>query len=160
LFHEDPGKPADESENDMKENDKDKTGIVRREDWKTEPMPKLHETFILERSFSKQEMETLRRGNIPQAMEDKWFWYMEGSVLWAHRSWTGYCIYQIEFQEDGHHVVTVNRDPEQYGSKSAEEDRESLNKLLNWRAQTPYDHYGEWISETYDALNKTGNNKR
>ena len=140
--------------------EKDTMKIACRDDWKTEPMPKLHETFILERSFSKQEMETLRRGNIPQAMEDKWFWYMEGSVLWAHRSWTGYCIYQIEFQEDGHHVVTVNRDPEQYGSKSAEKDRESLNKLLNWWAQTPYDHYGEWISETYDALNKTGNNKR
>ena len=51
--------------------EKDTMKIACRDDWKTEPMPKLHETFILERSFSKQEMEALRRGNIPQAMEDK-----------------------------------------------------------------------------------------
>ena len=89
-------------------------------------------------------------------MEDKWFWYMEGSTLWAHRSWTGHCIYQIDFKEDDHHVVTVNRDPEQYKCTRIEEDIESLNKLLDWWTQIPYDHYHEWLSETYDTLKKSG----
>ena len=80
---------------------------------------------------------TLRRGNIPQAMEDKWFWYMEGSTLWAHRSWTGYCIYRIDMKEDGRHAVTVNRDPEQYGCTSIEEDAATLNKLLDRSPITP-----------------------
>ena len=119
-------------------------------------MPKQHETFILRRSFSESEMNALRCGNIPQAMEDKWFWYMEGWTLWAHRSWTGYCVYRIDFKKDGNHVVTVNRDPEQYGCTSIEEDIETLNKLLNWWVKTPYDHYGEWLSETYDDLKKAG----
>ena len=79
---------------------------------------------------------------------------MEGSTLWAHRSWTGYCIYQIDFKEDGHHVVLVNRDPEQYKCTSMEEDIASLNKLLDWWTELPYDHYNEWLSETYDALQK------
>ncbi len=127
-----------------------------RGDWKTEAMPEKHDTFVLDRSFSREEMNALRFGNIPQGMEDKWFWYMEGSTLWAHRSWTGYCIYQIDFKEDGHHLVTVNRDPEQYGCTSVREDRKSLNKLLDWWTETPYDHYSEWLSETYDALRKTG----
>jgi len=129
---------------------------ARRGDWKTVPMPERNETFVLARTFSEEEMDALRLGNIPQAMEDKWFWYMEGSTLWAHRSWTGHCIYRIDFREDGNHIVTVNRDPEQYGCTAVEEDVESLNRLLDWWTRTPYDHYGEWLSETADALEKAG----
>jgi 8-oxo-dGTP diphosphatase len=133
-----------------------KTQVAKRGDWKTEPMPVQHDTFVFKRVFSEKEMEALRCGNVPQAMEDKWFWFMEGSTLWAHRSWTGYCIYRIDFKEDNNHVVTVNRDPEQYTCTSIKDDVESLNKLLNWWADTPYDHYDEWLSETFDALKKAG----
>ncbi|MCR4893280.1 MAG: hypothetical protein K5911_00920 [Eubacteriales bacterium] len=129
--------------------------IARRGDWKTEPMPELNEAFTLTRHFSDEEMEALSRGNVPQAMEDKWFWYMEGDTLFAHRSWTGYCIYEIEFREDGDHTVTVNRDPEQYESAGIEADRESLNRLLDWWSRPVYDYYNEWLSETLDALQKT-----
>ena len=130
--------------------------VARRGDWKTESMPQQHATFLLNRSFSEEEMNVLRCGNIPQAMEDKWFWYMEGSTLWAHRSWTGHCIYKVDFKEDNHHVVTVNRDPEQYRCTSVEEDIVSLNKLLDRWTEVPYDHYDQWLSETYDALKKAG----
>ncbi len=140
----------------MAENNEKERRTARREDWKTEPMPEKQETFVLQRHFSDEEMEALRLGNVPQAMEDKWFWYMEGSTLWAHRSWTGFCIYRIDFGEDDHHTVTVNRDPEQYLCSSIEEDTESLNELLDWWIRAPYDHYGEWLSETYQALKKTG----
>ncbi|MCR5813914.1 MAG: hypothetical protein K6G15_05445 [Desulfovibrio sp.] len=133
-----------------------KTRVAHRGDWKTEPMPEQHETFVLKRSFSAEEMDALRRGNIPQAMEDKWFWYMERSTLFAHRSWTGFCIYQIDFTEDNNHIVTVNRDPKQYRCTSIEEDIDSLNKLLTWWTKTPYDHYHEWLSETGDILKKAG----
>jgi len=138
----------------MTEESKNKKRVACRSDWKAEPMPGKHEVFVLERAFSDEEMEALRRGNIPEVMEDKWFWYMEGQTLWAHRSWTGVCIYRIDFKEDGKHVVTVNRDPEQYRCTSIKEDLESLNNLLDWWTQTPYDHYNEWLSETYDALKK------
>ena len=47
-------------------------------------------------------------------------------------------------------------DPEQYGGTRIEEDRTSLNKLLDWWTKTPYDHYNGWLSETYDALKKAG----
>ena len=139
----------------MTEENKNRS-VARRDDWKTEPMPQRHETFVLERPFSEEEMNALRCGNVPKAMEDKWFWYMEGSTLWAHRSWTGACIYRIDFKEDNRHLVTVNRDPEQYRCTSVEEDTESLNSLLDWWTENPYDHYNEWLSETYDTLKKTG----
>ena len=141
----------------MKKDKKNKTNVARRGDWKTEPMPAMHETFVLKRSFSVKEMDALRRGNIPQAMEDKWFLYMEGPTLFAHRSWTGHCIYRIDFKEDDNHVVTVNRDPEQYGCAGIEEDVRSLNSLLDRWTRTPYDYYDEFLSETYDALKKSRN---
>jgi len=79
---------------------------------------------------------------------------MDGPTLFAHRSWTGYCIYQIDFKDNNNHIVRVNRDPEQYKCASVEEDRESLNKLLDWWSEVPYDHYNEWLSETSDAIKK------
>ena len=115
-------------------------------------MPKKRATFILDRTFSPQQMAALRRGNIPQAMEDKWFWFMEGDTLYAHRSWTGYCIYRIDFKPDNKHFVTVNRDPEQYKSNSTAQDAVQLNKLLNWWTKEDYDYYHEWLSETVDSL--------
>ena len=87
--------------------------IADKDDWQTEDMPEQHDTFVLQRQFTEHQMAALRRGNIPQEMEDKWFWYMEGDTLFAHRSWTGFCIFRIDFKKDNNHVVVVNRNPEQ-----------------------------------------------
>ena len=92
----------------------------------------------------------------PKAMEDKWFWYTEGSTLFAHRSRTGYCIYKIDFGKGCRHTATVNREPEQYGCTDTEEDRERLGKLLDRWAEPAYDPCEEWLSETYDSLQKAG----
>ena len=129
---------------------------VVKSDWQALDMPEENDTFVLERSFTSSQMKTLRKGHIPEAMEDKWFWYMEGNTLYAHRSWTGFCIFKVDLSEDGQHKVTVNRDPEQCGSTDVDEDRKMLNKLLGWWTGEPYDYYNEWLSETVDALKKSG----
>lgn len=126
--------------------------IADRNDWKRLDMPEeLHDTFTFRRPFSAQQMSMLRHGNIPKEMEDKWFWFMEGDTLFAHRSWTGVCMYRIDFKPDNNHIVTVNRDPEQYKCTSTEEDVQQLNDLLNWWTQDPYDYYHEWLAETIDV---------
>ena len=130
--------------------------IAERSDWKTMEMPEKNEHFTLKRDFTKEQMESLRRGNIPQQQEDKWFWYMDGNTLYAYRSWTGVCMYIITFSGDGYHKVVVNRDPEQYLCIDVHEDRNKLNKLLDWWTQPEYDYYNEWLSETVDALKKSG----
>ena len=129
---------------------------AKKYDWENHDMPAQNDSFILRRSFSEDQMAALRHGNIPQEMEDKWFWYMEGNTLYAHRSWTGFCVFIVEFSSDGNNKVTVNRDPSQYKSVSIEEDRESLNELLNWWSGAPYDYYSEWLSETANAIKKQG----
>ncbi len=130
--------------------------IAERDDWKTEKMPEKRDSFIFRRHFTPEQMAMLRRGNIPKEMEDKWFWYMEGNTLYAHRSWTGFCIFQVEFKPDDNHFVTVNRDPEQYTCQDTSEDARQLNKLLDWWTKEQYDYYNEWLDETVDALNRAG----
>lgn len=128
--------------------------IAVRSDWKTFDLPSETDEFYLDRQFTAEQMSVLRKGNIPKEMEDKWFWYMDGNTLYAHRSWTGFCIYKVEFSEDGHHQVTVNRNDKQYKCKSIDEDRTTLSGLLDWWEKPHYDYYNEWLSETVDAINK------
>ncbi len=130
--------------------------IACKEDWNIKEMPALNETFILNRQFTPQQMEVLRRGHIPQEMEDKWFWYMEGDTLFAHRSWTGICIYRVDFKPDNNHIVTVNRSPDEYNCTNADEDKAQLNSLFDWWAQADYNYYGQWLSETVANMKKAG----
>ena len=129
---------------------------AEKSDWQTSDMPQSHDSFWLKRDFTEAQMAKLRHGNIPQEMEDKWFWYMEENTLFAHRSWTGFCIYVVEFSTTGKHRVLVNRDPEQYKCISIEHDAQQLNELLNWWTQPTYDYYHQWLSETVTALAAKG----
>ncbi len=128
--------------------------VAEKNDWQTFEMPGKQETFILHLEITDRQMENLRHGNIPKEMEDKWFWYMEGNTLYAHRSWTGYCIYRIDFKPDNNHVVTANRDPEQVTNTSAEEDKKRITELLDWWTQEDYDYYHQWLTENVQALEK------
>ena len=131
--------------------------VAEKEDWKTCSMPKACEKLSFERHFTAPQLQRLRHGHIPQAMEDKWFWYVDGDTLYIHRSWTGHCIFLLQLGPDGKHLVTVNRDPEQYRSISPEEDLASLNRLLDRWTASAYDYYQEWLDETADMLKKAGN---
>lgn len=66
-------------------------------------------------------------------MEDKWFWYMEGDTLYIHRSWTGFCIYIVEFDfGTGRHKVTANTAPRQCRMAVTEIERKKICILLDW----------------------------
>ena len=107
--------------------------IAVKSDWDTTNMPFKKARFKLKRHFTNEEIQNLRCGCIPEEMEDRWFMYFEEDTMYIHRSWTGYCIYIVEFdfQTDVHRVV-VNRDKEQYTCTSKKEDSELLNRLLDW----------------------------
>lgn len=130
--------------------------IADRDDWQRQDMPAQRDTFLFCRKFTAAQMAALRRGHIPGEMEDKWFWFMEGDTLFAHRSWTGNCIYRVEFRPDDAHVVTVNRDPGQYRCTDTAEDAQQLGDLLDRWSRTAYDPYDEWLDETAKALQKGG----
>lgn len=68
-----------------------------RTSWNTQP-PGPMAAFDYGATFSAAEYDIICRGLIPVEMEDKWFVFLEAHTLYFHRSWTGHCVYQLEFQ--------------------------------------------------------------
>ncbi|MBI2840759.1 MAG: hypothetical protein HYX75_20775 [Acidobacteria bacterium] len=109
--------------------------IANKDSWKNLPMPQ--ETFVLgyRGELSSEEFERISCGLIPQEMEDKWFIYLDGTTLYLHRSWTGVCVYQVEFEEEaGRYSVRralVNRDQTQYQGTDDAYDSALLHFLIS-----------------------------
>jgi len=80
---------------------KAKIRTAKPADCKTEASPSKKTTVHLDRTFSPQEMEHIRRGLVPEQMEDKWFIYWQDDTLFFHRSWTGSCIHCCPFHPRG-----------------------------------------------------------
>ena len=84
--------------------------------------------------FTPKEFERISRGLIPGKMEDKWFIFLEDNTLNFHRSWTGHCIYKVEFDYDGRQYAVrsamVNRNPKEYRQTDSDYDAQLLNFLI------------------------------
>lgn len=111
---------------------------AKRSDWKTQEMPEKNEPFPLEMDLTAGELALLRQGHIPQEMEDKWFLFFEEGVLYACRSWTGFCIYRIPVSPDGRiRGGTVNRDPDQYRETDPRRDGVMARFLITKQTGRP-----------------------
>jgi hypothetical protein len=117
------------------------TVAATRDDWTATPLPERRATIALDRTYSASEFERLKEGFVPGMMEDKWFVFYEGAWLYMHRSWTGFCEYQVRFEPaaDGARVVEVlaNRDPAQYRETDDTFDALGLAALLDEFAGRP-----------------------
>ena len=104
-------------------------------DWKTEALPEQSTTLRLDRRFDARAMHSIRQGQIPAEMEEKWFVYWADDVLYFHRSWTGCCIYVVRFVADGEGwrmtEAQVNRDPEQYRETDDAADVRMISFLID-----------------------------
>jgi 8-oxo-dGTP diphosphatase len=101
-------------------------------------MPDRTASLSVDRIYSATEFEQLKRGQVPEQMEDKWFIYFDEPLLYLHRSWTGFCIYRVAFEpcNDGFRIseVIANRDADQYQESNDERDALLLTILLDGRA--------------------------
>ncbi|GEM_PF-276774 len=108
---------------------------AKQNHWKTEVLPSKRTTIALNRRFSLIDIRNLRKGLVPQQMEDKWLIFWKRDALYFHRSWTGHCIYVVRFVNDGDACVMieadVNRDPEQWTENSDERDAEMISYLID-----------------------------
>jgi len=79
----------------------------------------------------------MKAGHLSQEMEDKWDIGFEDGWLLICRSWTGYCVYGMSFdeQEDGVRITDawVNRNTSEYKSQDVEDERKLLLKLLSFK---------------------------
>lgn len=66
--------------------------------WDIQPFGKLKPIPYTAR-FSLAEYETIKKGFIPNCMEDKWVIFFAAHSLFLHRSWTGAAVYRVDFSE-------------------------------------------------------------
>jgi len=109
--------------------------IARRDSWNISPLPERKKLIDFKHSYTQREYDKLKLGFIPEEMEDKWFIFMEDDRLYLHRSWTGYCIYEIHLASNGNGYQVaeawVNRDPTQYQETNDETDVEWVRQLID-----------------------------
>lgn len=103
--------------------------------WKSEPLPANRARLKLEHAFSAAEWDALQQGVIPEEMEDKWFIYEERGWLYFHRSWTGFCVFQVQLKKSptGGEIAEawVNRNKEQYTCVDDAYDAQLLSWLID-----------------------------
>ncbi|TCM40251.1 hypothetical protein [Kribbella sp. VKM Ac-2568] len=95
-----------------------------------QPLPALPE-----RIWSAEDWATLELGHESGSMEEKWDVVAEGDVLFLHRSWTGFCIYEVTLApvtDGGRRIVSavVERSPERYKKADDEYDGALLELVL------------------------------
>ncbi len=109
--------------------------IATRKDWSIKRMPKQRARLVLDRMFSPEEMGLIKRGLIPEAPAQKWFIFFERNRLHVHRSWTGVCVYVVQFEKQscGYVIsrVEVNRHPKQWPETDDAYDAELLSWLID-----------------------------
>jgi len=83
-----------------KRNDSSNKVKATKDSWEIIEMPKNKVVLPINKKYSKDEYNKIMQGFIPKVMEDRWFVYFEDNKLYMHRSWTGYCIYELNFSKE------------------------------------------------------------
>lgn len=103
-----------------------KTRIATADSWKVLPMPDKHSVIRTDILVPAEAMNIIRKGHIPEAMEDHWFMYCDDSAIRYYRSWTGVFVYEAHYEKtvDGYKItfLKVNRSPDQYGETNDRRD--------------------------------------
>jgi len=84
-----------------------KTKVAKSTSWKTEPMPPTDISRIeVNISVTDEDMLIIRKGHIPEAMEDHWFMYCDDEYIRYFRSWSGMCAFEAHFHKvEDHYVI-------------------------------------------------------
>ena len=86
------------------------------------------------RIWTSEEMDQIRLGYVPSIMDEKWFIFMEGDRLFAHRSWTGLGVYEAAFAPvDGGYVIesaVVTGNRSEYKRSSDQDESQILEALI------------------------------
>lgn len=70
------------------------------------------------------QMEEVRFGHIPDAMEDHWFMYCDDKAIRYYRSWTGICFAEAYYEQSGDEYriteLRINNNPKEYRLKDVD----------------------------------------
>ena len=109
----------------------ERNNAATRQSWKTQLIPVAQVDLDFARTYDAADTARIKRGLIPEVMEDKWFIFFEEPWLYLHRSWTGKCVYGVRFESGaaGISVVGAWVTQEEY-PYNIEHDRAILGFLI------------------------------
>jgi len=104
-----------------------------RESWKNQPISEPKQISI-SLELAKKQFSKIKKGLIPEAMEDKWFIFYEDQWLYFHRSWTGFGIFKAKIIRQGEGYIInefwAERNRDIYQNNDDNEDRETFVFLI------------------------------
>ncbi|MGN9796150.1 hypothetical protein ACTMTU_34340 [Streptomyces sp. OZ13] len=89
-----------------------------------------------DRVWTDEDWDRIQRGYRARDMDEKWNVFVEGDVLFMHRSWTGHGVYEASFAPvtgGGRRIASavVEADVERYRSKGDEYDRLMMELIIS-----------------------------
>ena len=78
-----------------------------KDSWKREPAAGPFEAHAVSWPFDAADLDRIRWGLVPRAMEEKWFAWAEGNELFLHRSWTGLLCFVLRIGTAGIDQVSI-----------------------------------------------------
>ena len=79
----------------------DERTAATRDSWQTVDCNEPFVALPWHDSFSESQFDLIRRGAIPESMDDRWFAFYEEPMLFLYRSWSGHLIYRVTFARNG-----------------------------------------------------------
>lgn len=111
--------------------------IAKRDSWTSIPMSEQRVKFDFQNEFGPMEMEIIKVGRIPDEMDERWFVFFESNWIYFHRSWTGYCVFQVKLEPTGNEKWRVTEawsttDPKHYRSRDVKKNNEVLRRVFGY----------------------------
>ena len=127
-----------------------KKRVATADSWKTFPMPERNVKLPMDLRLTDEQMSDILCGHLPSGMEDHWFMYCGDNKIRYYRSWSGFCIFEANFEQryNGYEVtvLTVNQDPSEYKG-NPEEAKDLFCALL-------MEDCGEDATPYWELINK------
>ncbi|MFO7815127.1 MAG: hypothetical protein R6V14_05260 [Halanaerobiales bacterium] len=132
-----------------RKNDQSNTVRATKESWKTSDMPEEKVSLPIDQKYSKKEYNKIKQGFIPKGMEDRWFIYFEKDKLYLHRSWTGLCVYELNFiKKNEKYIISEGylnaKIAEQGNIKGLKDEVNTVLSLVEMFLLNEGDHHTDW----------------
>jgi hypothetical protein len=124
--------------------------VMRREFFPPSPPAAEHIQLHIRKTYTPDEYHQICMGLMAQDMDDKWNAYVEHDRLYIHRSWTRFCIFEVQFAltHEGYAIreAWVNRG-KLYRSTDAGYDAQFCLSAIN---MVLWNHrWGDWPHEPF-----------
>ena len=99
-------------------------------DWNIKPIPTDMYSINCKLQYTDKQFDMMKKGAIPEEMEEKWFIYYNNSNLYIYRSWSGICVFIVKFSDKIVSEIMVNPDKD-FNLPVKEEIPEYVDRLIN-----------------------------